>query len=170
MHLQTQTRAWVLKPSTGECHIFYDFAHTDFLFSPSYSKIHTYPMHAHTQYPEAIWQPANPTLCACSFTHCFGPLTGLWHQEPARPPWPPSSHHLHVFSLSCQGLQIQPVGLSVALLNCHDNTSHLPTSTLREWVINKPGAICWLSVKSGTPPRYQSSARHQALLSFLPLL
>lgn len=116
---------------------------------PVHSYAHT---HTLTQQPGAIWQRANPTLCACSFTHCFGPLTGPWHSEPARPPWPPSS----IFSSARASDSTSQA--QCGFTYCHNDTSHRPTSTLREWVINKPGAICRLSVKSSTPLRYQSSA------------
>lgn len=156
-----------LQPPAGECYIFYDLAHWLFIFTVLCKNTHLH-THTPTLHPEAIWQCANPTLCACSFTRCFGPLTGPWHRKPARPPWPPSSHHPSVFSFpraSNPASQAQ-----CGFTYCHNDTSHRPTSTLREWVINKPGAICRLSVKSRTPLHYQSSARHQALLSFLPLL
>lgn len=130
-----------------------------------WSLTHAY-THIHKQYPEAVWQCANPTLCACSFTHSLGLLTGLWHSNPVRPPWLPSSDIPFASFPQASNPNSQA---QCGFTYCHNDTLQCSTSTLREWAINQPLAIYLLSVKSGTVLCYQSSTRYQDLLSFLPL-
>lgn len=151
-----------LKP--GECYIFYDFARWLFIFTILLKNTHlnTAPWSDMTTcQPHPVcffihllfWPAIRPLASPASQTT----LTALLSPSPPSSPLPEPA--------------INPASQAqCGFTYCHNNTSHCPTSTLREWVINKPGAICWLSVKSRTPLRYQSSARHQALLSFLPLL
>lgn len=68
-----------------------------------------------------------PTHPVCFYhSHCFGQRTGIT-SRPGHPDCPsPATPLLSAIQAQCR------------LTYCHEDTSCRPTSTLREWVINKP--------------------------------
>lgn len=128
---------------------FHQNTHTQHAHAHTHAHAHAH-AHARTQLPEAIWPDANSTLRTCSFTRYFGPVTGLCHCKPARPPWLPSPHHPSIFSFPCSS---------------HNDTSHRLTTTIRESVTNRepfvncqsnPGLCYTISPLPVTKPAFPS--------------